>query len=70
MSRAKEWDRSETFLTAWQLAETLNVCEESVYRALARGELEAVRVGRSIRFPVSQLSRQEAKAVEGEETSV
>ncbi len=58
MSRKKQWDRSPKFLTAWQFAELLNVCEESVYRAHQRGDLEAVRVGRSIRFPVSQLSRQ------------
>ncbi len=55
MSRKKQWDRSPKFLTAWQFAELLNVCEESVYRAHQRGDLEAVRVGRSIRFPVSQL---------------
>ncbi len=58
MSRKKQWDRSPKFLTAWQFAELLNVCEESVYRAHQRGDLEAVRVGRSIRFPVSQLSHQ------------
>ncbi len=58
MSRRKQWDRSPKFLTAWEFAELLNVCEESVYRAHQRGDLEAVRVGRSIRFPVSQLSRQ------------
>ncbi len=64
MSRKKKWDRSNKFLTAWQFAELLNVCEESVYRAHQRGDLEAVRVGRSIRFPVSQLSRQGANAVQ------
>ena len=55
MSRSKRWDRSEEFLTAWQFAELLNVCEESVYRAHQRGQIQAVRIGRSIRFPTSQL---------------
>ena len=55
MSRSKQWDRSDEFLTAWQFAELLNLCEESIYRAHRRGQLEAVRVGRSIRFPTSQL---------------
>ena len=56
MSRSKQWDRSHEYLTAWELAELLNLCEETVYRAHQRGDLEAVRVGRSIRFPRAQLA--------------
>jgi excisionase family DNA binding protein len=33
----------------------LNINRESVYRAIARGELQAIRVGRSIRLPRAQL---------------
>ena len=58
MSRKKLWDRSPKFLTAWEFAELLNVCEESIYRAHRRGDLEAFSVGRSLRFPISQLARQ------------
>ena len=45
----------------------LDLNRESIYRAIARGELQAVRIGRAIRLPVSQLLRQEARAIEGEE---
>ena len=33
----------------------LNINRESVYRAIARGDLQAIRVGRSIRLPRAQL---------------
>lgn len=33
----------------------LNINRESVYRAIARGELQAVRIGRAIRLPRKQL---------------
>ena len=33
----------------------LNINRESVYRAIARGELQAIRVGRAIRLPRAQL---------------
>ena len=57
MSRAKQWDRSAEFLTAWQMAKALNLCEESIYRAYRKGNLEAVRIGRSLRFPTGQIAR-------------
>jgi excisionase family DNA binding protein len=52
------------YLDPRSFGELLDLNRESVYRAIARGELEAVRVGRVIRLPVSQLAR----AVEGEES--
>ena len=67
MSRKKQWDRSPEFLTAWQLAELLNVCEETIYRAIRRGELDVVRVGHSIRLPTSQFSGQGNRVAEVEE---
>jgi excisionase family DNA binding protein len=33
----------------------LNINRESVYRAIARGDLLAIRVGRSIRLPRAQI---------------
>ncbi len=67
MSRKKQWQKSPEFLTAWQLAELLNICEESVYRAIRRGELDVVRVGRSIRVPRDQLTHQRSRVAEVEE---
>ena len=43
------------FLSPRAFAELLDLNRESVYRALARSELQAVRVGRSIRLPRAQL---------------
>jgi excisionase family DNA binding protein len=43
------------FLDARAFGELLDLNRESVYRAIARGELQAVRVGRSIRLPRAQL---------------
>jgi excisionase family DNA binding protein len=43
------------FLDARAFGELLNLNRESVYRAIARGDLRAVRVGRSIRLPRAQL---------------
>ena len=44
-----------TYLDARAFGELLDLNRESVYRAIARGELQAVRVGRSIRLPRAQL---------------
>ncbi len=46
---------SGEFLSPRAFAELLDLNRESVYRALARSELQAVRVGRSIRLPRAQL---------------
>ena len=46
---------SGEFLSPRAFAELLDLNRESVYHALARSELQAVRVGRSIRLPRAQL---------------
>jgi excisionase family DNA binding protein len=43
------------FLDPRAFGALLDLNRESVYRAISRGELQAVRVGRAIRLPVSQL---------------
>lgn len=43
------------YLDARTMGAMLNINRESVYRAIARGELQAIRVGRSIRLPRAQL---------------
>jgi len=53
---------SGEFLSPRAFAELLDLNRESVYRALARSELQAVRVGRSIRLPRAQL---DALLIEG-----
>ncbi len=67
MSRKKQWDQSPEYLTAWESEKLLNLCEETVYRAIRRGELDVVRVGHSIRLPMSQFSGQENRIAEVEE---
>jgi len=46
---------SKEYMSPRAFAELLGVNRESVYRALARSELQSVRVGRSIRLPRAQL---------------
>ena len=43
------------FLDARAFGELLDLNRESIYKAIARGELRAVRVGRAIRLPRAQL---------------
>jgi excisionase family DNA binding protein len=43
------------FLDARAFGELLDLNRESVYRAIARGDLRAVRVGRAIRLPRAQI---------------
>jgi excisionase family DNA binding protein len=40
-------------------ARRLAVCEQTVYRAVRRGELPAIRVGRAIRIPESAIHPKE-----------
>ena len=47
---------SGEFLDPRAFGELLDLNRESVYRAISRGELQAVRVGRAIRLPRSQLA--------------
>ena len=54
MSRKKETPTGE-YLSPLQFAETLDLCQETIYRLIARGELAAVRVGRRLRLPRNQL---------------
>ena len=54
MSRRKGSPTGE-YLSPMQFAATLDLCEETVYRLIARGELAAVRVGRRLRLPRKQL---------------
>ncbi len=54
MSRKKEAPTGE-YLSPLQMALTLDLCEETIYRLIARGELEAVRVGRRLRLRRNQL---------------
>ncbi len=43
------------FLSAREFGEMLDLNRESVYRAIARGELAYLTVGRAIRLPRSQI---------------
>ena len=43
------------YLDARSFGELLDLNRESVYKAIARGELQAVRIGRAIRLPRKQL---------------
>jgi excisionase family DNA binding protein len=43
------------FLDPRAFGRLLDLNRESIYRAIARGDLQAVRVGRSIRLPRAQL---------------
>ena len=63
MSKKKTGEGTE-YLSPWEFGELLNLNRESIYRALARGELEAVRVGRSIRLPRNQLTCRDGKGAE------
>ena len=47
---------SGEYLDPRAFGELLDLNRESIYRAISRGELQAVRVGRSIRLPRSQLA--------------
>ena len=50
------------YLDPRAFGELLDLNRESVYRAIARGDLRAVRVGRSIRLPRAQI---DALLIEG-----
>lgn len=44
-------------LTYREAAESLGVCERTVWGLVRDGELPAVRIGRSVRIPVSALQK-------------
>ena len=61
----REVDMGEV-MSARELAALLGLKENTVYRKVRRGEIPAVRIGRSIRFPRRQMEewlRQETRAV-------
>lgn len=43
---------SNKLYKAKELAEILQVHEQTIYRLAARGEIESYRVGKSVRFPM------------------
>lgn len=45
-------ERSALLLTVCDAAEVLSVSRSTTYRLIASGELEVVRIGRSVRVPV------------------
>ena len=51
----KKAEPTGEYLDARAFGELIDLSRESVYRAVARGDLQAVRVGRSIRLPRAQL---------------
>ena len=55
MSRRKEHLKRPRFLSPRHFAKLAGICEETVYRLLARRELEGIKLGRAWRLPVSQL---------------
>ncbi len=55
MSLRKEYAERPQFLSPRQFGKLVGLCQESVYRLLARRELEGIKLGRSWRLPVSQL---------------
>jgi len=55
VSRPKEHCKQQRFLGPRQFAKLVGVCEETVYRLLARQELEGIKFGRAWRLPVQQL---------------
>lgn len=56
MSERKKQPTGE-YLDARAFGQLLDLNRESVYRAVERGELQAVRIGRALRIPRSQLDR-------------
>ena len=55
MSLRKEYAERPQFLSPRQFGKLVGLCQESVYRMLARRELKGIKLGRAWRLPVSQL---------------
>ena len=62
----KKTEPTGDYLDARSFGELLDLNRESIYRAVARGDLQAVKIGRSIRLPRSQLENLMAKGDENE----
>jgi len=52
------------FLTVEELARLLRVDRRAVYRAVARGEIPAIKVGRQFRVPKSFVEEVQKRAAE------
>jgi excisionase family DNA binding protein len=44
-------------LSVREVASTLGVCQQTVRALIGRGELRAIRVGRSVRIPAAAVAR-------------
>ncbi len=44
-------------VTTNEAAALLRVCRATVYNLIARGELRVVHIGRSVRVPISEITR-------------
>ena len=47
--------QASLLLTGKEAAQTVKLCEKSLYLAVRRGELRAVKLGRSIRYRLTDL---------------
>jgi excisionase family DNA binding protein len=57
---ASEWEKGQPIraaLSVAETAETLGICEASVYRALRRGDLESVMLGGRRLIPARSISK-------------
>ena len=69
MSRPKEYAERPQFLSPRQFGKLAGICEETVYRLLARRELEGIKLGRAWRLPVSQLYGERGAGSQGADGS-
>lgn len=64
-----EGDGSATFLTVGEVAEYMRLSRMTVYRMIERGEIPALRVGRSFRVPKAALDNVLERTIENWERS-
>lgn len=57
MSTVLNDDRRRYALNPAEAAQALGMCRASIYNMIARGELRAVKLGRSTRVPVAEIER-------------
>lgn len=57
MSTQHESAAQKLNLTYREAAHTLSVCERTVWALVNDGRLRAVRIGRAVRIPVSEIER-------------
>ena len=50
-------DQPRLALTYWEAGDSIGVCERVIWQLVKDGKLKAVRIGRSVRIPVSELER-------------